>query len=352
MEFLDISGRRSTELYSPKPTSFAARLAQRVKVLDILRVVAKWYIVKSQHMAKWAAQISEADAVVIGGGQLLMDNSLDFPLKVNMIARLAYSLNRDVHFLSCGVGRKWSRIASRLFYNALVSASSITVRDTISQERLANFLPGLVVSLSADPAIWASDIYGQKRAMIDDLIGLGIMQVPMSSFQTHTKLFRDRLIDFWLSVANRLYRDGDHFELFTNGSLQDQALALSIVEAIKERLSISCNLVSRPTKPCELAQSISRYRAIIASRLHAHIIATSYNIPSVGLLWDDKVQAFFKDIGRESFVLGKIETEDADNIIRALHQSIDEPINEIAVMKKRELVFENVKAILNTIGLT
>jgi len=351
IDFLDISGRNSIAPDSPKRTSSIMRFAQKVKPLYIPRVFLKWYILKSQHTPEWSAQISESDAVVIGGGQLLMDNFLDFPLKVTTIAQLSYSLGGNVHFLSCGVGSKWSRIASHLFHSALIPATSVTTRDTLSQERLGLFVPDLGVSLSADPALWTSDVYRQRQVITDNRVGLGIMYMKMLNHQSSVRLSEDELVAFWLDIIKRLHQDGIDFQLFTNGSLQDYSFASHIVRSAQKSLAISCDLAARPQKPYELAQLISRYRAIIASRLHAHIIATSYHIPSIALLWDDKVLAFFRDTGRETLVFNSFVTKDVDSVVKALYQVMDVHIDEGIVREKQELVLDNVRTILDIAGL-
>ena len=59
----------------------------------------------------------------------------------------------------------------------------------------------------------------------------------------------------------------------------------------------------RAVEPRELVAQISGFRAIVAHRLHASIIAYSLGIPSVGLVWDKKVRAFGIMTGRERFFI-------------------------------------------------
>jgi hypothetical protein len=52
-----------------------------------------------------------------------------------------------------------------------------------------------------------------------------------------------------------------------------------------------------------LAALIAGCDAVVAHRLHAAIVAYAYRVPTVGLLWDDKLQAFFESVGREAYVV-------------------------------------------------
>jgi polysaccharide pyruvyl transferase WcaK-like protein len=106
-------------------------------------------------------------------------------------------------------------------------------------------------------------------------------------------------------------------------------------------------LAARPKTPYQLAQLISGYKAIVASRLHAHVIASSYFVPSVGLLWDDKVLAFFKDTGREDLVFDNFGIKDVSSIVEALYKIMGRRVDKAIIKEKQELVLSNVQAILN-----
>src|SRR5690606_25962164 len=61
---------------------------------------------------------------------------------------------------------------------------------------------------------------------------------------------------------------------------------------------------------------ISKFSVVIAARLHANIIAYSLDIPSIGLVWNDKLTFFGNKIGvPERFI--PTEHLSAENIIRA-----------------------------------
>jgi polysaccharide pyruvyl transferase WcaK-like protein len=108
VSYLDISGRRISTPHSSESRSFVSQFSQKIKPLNFLRIISKHQLVKSQRKSDWHSQISNSDLVIIGGGQLLMDNNLDFPLKISTISKIAYSLGKNVHFVACGVGKKWS----------------------------------------------------------------------------------------------------------------------------------------------------------------------------------------------------------------------------------------------------
>jgi len=321
---------------------------QGKKYLNIIRNTLKWYKLKIHYLPHWSSMIAESDTVLVGGGQLLMDNDLSFPLRVSLVANLARSLGKEVHFTSCGVGADWSWIASQLFSPALKSAVDVTVRDTTSLKRLRQYIPEIAVSLSADPALWASSVYEREQEVDDNLLGLGLMNVDSISRHSRIKLTHDELTDFWVEIARSLHKEGQKFEFFTNGSPSDHCFAEHVLQSVKQ-LCIPCKLAARPTSPYELARCVSKYKAIVASRLHAHILATSYLVPSVALVWDDKVQSFFSDTGRANIAFN-YDRDNIDKIIEVLFEIMDERVSERILRDKQALILENVYEIASSIN--
>ncbi len=346
VSLLDISGRDSISA-PPSGKLLPAKKLVRSKMWSRMLVnVLRWRIRERRFLPVWSTTLSDADVVIIGGGQLLMDNALDFPVKVSAVSRLSRSLGKPTHFVSCGVGSKWSFGASRLFRKALKSSSSISVRDTLSVERLESFVPGAPVSLSSDPALWTADVYKKNYQSGNDLVGLGIMNVDLINRHTNLNLSVDDLVEFWVGLGSKLHTRGVNFEFFTNGSPDDYEVAQQVFHAIHDQRAIPCTLARRPTTACELALNISQYKAILASRLHAHVVATSYHIPSIALVWDDKVRTFFRDTGREDLAFDGFKLDLTDRLVSSLGDIMDEQVSQEMVEEKRSLVLEDLRHIL------
>jgi len=351
VEYLDISGRNPDcrgSVEKNQTISYIQRYIQGKKYLNIARSALKRHKLKTHYLRYWSSLIAESDAVLIGGGQLLIDNNLDFPMKVSLIASLARSLGKKAYFISCGVGAEWSWMASRLFKASLQSAADVTVRDTASLKRLSQYIPEIAVSLSADPALFASSVYEREREVDDNLLGLGLMSVDSINRHSRVKLTHDELANFWIEIARNLHKEGKMFEFFTNGCPRDYRFAEYVLRSVKQ-LRIPCKLAPRPTRPYELARCVNKYKAIIASRLHAHILATSYLVPSVALNWDDKVQSFFSDTGRANIAFN-YDIGIIDKIIEILLEIMDEPVSESILKDKQNLILKNVYNIVNSIN--
>lgn len=68
--------------------------------------------------------------------------------------------------------------------------------------------------------------------------------------------------------------------------------------------------------------------------MHAHIIATSFNIPTIGLIWNDKIKWFAKHMRISERFFDCAEMKDYDKIYSAF---------ENAIYNKKEINLEQLK---------
>ena len=110
--------------------------------------------------------------------------------------------------------------------------------------------------------------------------------------------------------------------MFSTGCQEDYLLAKNILEQLQliEEGDFSNYLLDRPTSTKELVNDINQFDSIVSFRLHSHIIAASYGIPSFAIYWDNKQVDFFHKIGRDQFVY-KIDCK-IDNIVSEIQKSI------------------------------
>ncbi|MGF1627072.1 MAG: polysaccharide pyruvyl transferase family protein, partial [Alphaproteobacteria bacterium] len=113
----------------------------------------------------WAERLRGSDAVVLGGGQLLADTDLNFPIKVASCLGLVAQAQLPVAVHGVGVGGPWSPTGRRLFRTAMARADirSFIVRDGMSrqraQEEFGQVLP-CPVTTCPDPAVLVHEAYG------------------------------------------------------------------------------------------------------------------------------------------------------------------------------------------------
>ena len=251
--------------------------------------------------------LAGADGVVIGGGQLLMDNDLEFPRRVHEVCACATRAQVAVAVHGCGVGSRWSPAAVRLFGEALAQANVcwITTRDQESANLLVRHLKGRVQAdeVCPDPGLWIGEALGLQPEGKTKTIALGVMDPVVMRRRAAGRLGPWPGMDwrvFWVRLAEDLIDSGWRVELFTNGALADEIFADKVATEL-----VSPQLVRAPRQQCptDLVQLLCRQEAVVSARLHGCVTAYALQIPHVGLVWDNKVRAFGTLTGRSRYFL-------------------------------------------------
>lgn len=221
------------------------------------------------------------DAVVFAGGQMFMDR---YALFLEAHVKRFQARNIPVFFNACGTGPARSRQIARRLKQTLESpcVKFISCRDNAA----------LVASCleTFDPALSAAQVYGISRGENADTIGLGVICNQAAPEKEQTR--------FWQKLVRELERRGQKWQFFTNGDPADMAYARAVLASMPELAGREAELLHpRDTEPEALMRTIAGYRGVLAFRLHSHILAASLGVPSVALVWDEKLPFFFEKIG-------------------------------------------------------
>ncbi|WP_170975711.1 polysaccharide pyruvyl transferase family protein [Rhizobium sp. FY34] len=299
---LDMAGR--TAFLSSGPGQQKAIYYRTPAALRPLLVLVAWPIAMRPKVERaWRAALPEGDfALVFGGGQMLSDIALNFPLKFHLIGRLAAGRGAPLAVGAVGVTSNWSWLGRRLFRRVLLDPATrwVGVRDATSRASIIESVPELAdrCRLTVDPAVWASDVY-ERSARTDDPaaipIGLGISHpIELATQAEDAAAFSvEGTGYFWCSLAERLIGNGYTPVLFTNGAAEDEAFLSKVAGSLSDHVATGrVRVLPRPTTPADLIANLSTLKAVVSHRLHANIICFSLGIPTVALVWDGKVRAF------------------------------------------------------------
>ncbi|MGF1621856.1 MAG: polysaccharide pyruvyl transferase family protein [Rhodomicrobiaceae bacterium] len=247
----------------------------------------------------WRERLQSADAAVFGGGQLIQDGDLNFPIKLS--AAGAEVRRRGIPAAIFAVGAAPSKSGrGRALFETFFRDTNIVhaaARDEASRNALRSL--GCDAGLCRDPGLLAAQIWPvQPRASkARARIGLGITHPVVLSHHASRKLHHttDTALALYETMATRLAAAGNDVVCFTNGAAEDEALLRKLGARAAMR-SAAIEIAPRANRPKELARRIANCDALIAHRLHAAIVAYSYRVPSIGLRWDDKLLGFFDSI--------------------------------------------------------
>ncbi|GEO86870.1 MULTISPECIES: polysaccharide pyruvyl transferase family protein [Alphaproteobacteria] len=160
VETIDLAGR----------TDFGATSAHRriaVRVLHVLpffaRRLAVTHALRSRLRVlgdEWDDRIADANAVVIGGGNLFQDDDLNFPLKIGTLLDCVRRSGKPLAIHAVGVGGTWSRRAHELFHRVEnTNLVYLSVRDAASRDNWRRHFPGgQIPAVVPDPGLFARDL--------------------------------------------------------------------------------------------------------------------------------------------------------------------------------------------------
>lgn len=309
--FIDLAGRESFSqgLQAKKRLNLLRALLPGFALGAAARVYLE-LLVRFRLRPFYRRKMAGLDAIVLGGGNLLADQDLNFPRKVHGALMEAARRRLPVYLYGVGVSDDWSPTGRRLFLEALGACDLrlLSVRDARSATLLARALgtaeqdiatvldPGVFAALALPPApLEPPPSEGVAR------IGVGVMSPAELRYHGLASMDDQVLLGFYRTLLANLAARGAQIRVFTNGSPEDRAFAQRVTRGFSEGGPVCSRLVDvteRIQTPADLCRVIAGCTGIVAFRLHALIAALAYDKPFVALAWDKKVAAFLHEVQR------------------------------------------------------
>ncbi|MDQ0015894.1 polysaccharide pyruvyl transferase WcaK-like protein [Variovorax boronicumulans] len=308
VEFLDIAGRHGFDeenLRGGGAFGVFQKLPALLRSAIVFAYCLKNYFLRWR--AHWKAAVSDADLVIVGGGQLFCDVALNFPAKLFLLSRLLRG--KRVAVVSVGVTAKWSYwgkvLVGKFFKNA--APVFFATRDAESAKNLHDIfrIPRPDIRVVPDPALVCESAFSSELSP-EKKWDVGICVSSLDALVMNSEYGESNAIgsaDFFANLAEALQQEGARVLYFTNGAAEDNRV---MAEISSRPASAGANTAETaflvPKRPDDLVALISACSCIAAHRLHANIVAYSLNIPSVGMNWDKKVESFFRLTGRTQYL--------------------------------------------------
>lgn len=288
-----------------------------------------------------------------GGGQVLNDILLNFPLKFDYVCQRFISENVKIVISGVGVSKNWSTEAKYLFNKSLNSKNvlKLYVRDFDSKSNLIHYETNKNVLVTLDPAIWAKETYNiNVKNNVKKNIGLGIANPYELGTHTESDQFNSTKFDsFWLAVIDGIDTDYYNLSLFTNGSSEDYYYLQYFSNLLSfKRPYLKFKVIDRALIPSQLVNQISEMDLVIAHRLHANIISYSLGIPSIALEWDKKVKSFMEVVKRERWCFSSLD--DGQKISQLVDLALDEGVDLTLQAELKNTCFKNIQDCLKVIN--
>ena len=292
--------------------------------------------------------IKNSDLIIVVGGGLIKYKYQYFWAQISGLIKAASKQNIPVVLNAVGVeGYDENDLKCQCLKKSMNSTTvkTITTRDDIKILKDLYLINNSHCNpkLVADSAVFAAETY-QVNPFSSNKIGIGLIRGNI--FTDNDLPFpKDKLINLYANLFNELDNQKIDYRIFTNGLQADLDLAEQILSKIGKPNEIKNILV--PKTPEELVQIISKFKGVIAARLHACIISYSLKIPCVGLVWNDKLSLFGNITGYPNRFI-EIRDFDAGYIISQLQKALDESYDMESMYKYKLTIKESIKEILTT----
>ncbi|EJL6394805.1 polysaccharide pyruvyl transferase family protein [Vibrio navarrensis] len=267
--------------------------------------------------------ISKSDKVVIGGGSLLINNKLTFPISLAIITLICRIQKKEFIFLGISSRRENSKFANFLLRNTIKYSSEIYCRDIKSISVLdecynvsSSWIPDLALNIERKTGL----------ALTGNSIAINIM-----GRQAHGFFSSSANLDKYRRWLEHLIQDslslGYKVNLFTTGESSDNLLMVSIVNFFGNE-KVTGNSFDSLDK---LIKFVDKFDIVVGTRLHSAIIPLARGSKVACFNWDSKVSGFFKTIGNENSLLNDTDTS-IEKLIgrsRSLDDSVRIELNDV-----------------------
>ena len=338
---MDLAGRVSID-YTPACAGRLILLMLKVirKAADILHLKEFARLMRShecrQGMEMQCKQICDenTNAIIFAGGGIIKFKGQDFSDQIDVITKFADDYKIPVMFSAVGIEGYDGANASCRKLQAALNRSCVRVITTRDDFRLLNdtYCKGNMnvrTALVADAACSLSRYFPSNQFKEKRIIGLGVAREGLF-LDYGIKFNKESMLTFWESLIHEIEKRGYMWKLFSNGASSDQLFAEELLQhmGIQEELK-HVLLAERPTSTQALAGIINRFSGVIVCRLHASIIAYSYGIPAVGLVWNEKQVMFGKAIGCEEHFF-RVDRFEPGAIVETLLSAMEKGYDEKA----------------------
>lgn len=297
--------------------------------------------------------IFHADLIVFAGGGIIKYKNENLYEPISKIIECATENDIPVYFNAVGVeGYDADDERCQILKKAIRQdcVKGISVRDDLETLH-RDYMSGTDAAIyqGCDSAVFAGKVYGICKNSDSNTIGIGIARHKIFADYGMPEIDKEFQLKMWESLIDELESRGYEWKLFVNGLKSDFEFADEILRHIRRIRERDKYLVSRPTESRELVETISNFKAIAACRMHANIIAYSLGIPSVGLVWNDKLKFWGELIGYPERFLAK-EQFSGSKIANCLEKSISEGVSTQAVVQYSKALQYSLKNFVHTYG--
>ncbi len=267
---------------------------------------------------KVRSELKGAKVLIYGGGSLLQSATSSRSLVYYCyILRMAQKMGVKTMLYANGIGPFRSKKDERRAKKVLDKIDCITLRDKASFETLKNIgVDNSNIYQASDAAF--GNIKGDAGWCAHILACAGL-EPGQKYFAVSARKFKDIDADFVNKLARSCNEIAEKYSLRPIFISMQEKRDLALCEALCERTNGVC---IKGLSPSEVHTVIAGAQAVVGMRLHLLIYAASCAVPVVGISYDPKVDALFRELESDRLIYAS--NVDSDRLCAMFDLAIDE----------------------------
>lgn len=259
----------------------------------------------------------EADLVVASGGTYLVEHyNLETPL---LEYELILGMGRPLVFFPQSMGPFENTPYRDRLRRVFQSSNRVFVRDDRSAAHLRDLgVSGEVVELAPDAAFALArpdmGAPGMQAAGREHRVAVSVREWKRFG-EEDPEVGRTRYLRSVAEAVARLVAEGMAVTFVSTCQgipeywTDDAKVADEVVALLPPEVAASTRVDRTFRHPREMREMLGGYRAVIATRMHAAILALSAGVPVLGIAYEFKTSELFRELGLEAWTveIGKME---------------------------------------------
>ncbi len=299
----------------------------RICFENLLKVVFKNLNIDSYEISRMNLKnidhslICQADIIFFAGGGLFGLSYLNFFDYLNEIITIADQNQIPVVFSSIGINNMDATPETENVLRNILKHKCIkyiAVRENIDLfKSYAGSDCHYEIEQVCDPAVWTQYIYHNLSENPKTSVGINVVRGGLFKDNKKNWNLQDEM-NYLNELKNLLDEANIDYKFYTNGSLLDN----NTLHYFADQYDIPDDYLIFPHSTREFIEAVKSFNCVSAIRMHSAIVSYAFDIPSICLIWNDKIPLFYRNIHQDN---------------RSI--SLDE--------WNAPLVFENIKILLN-----
>lgn len=291
VDFCDFSKIKEEEKYikyNEKDKLYTYKTVKRKSKLlvnIILLVKSLMWFIKNFKKCDEIITSSKYEAVIIGGGQLLLNKCIFPVIMYTWIISAKKNGIKKIVLFSVGCGRNFNFYENILLKYSLKKVDKIFVRDKESYINVKNNF-NIESNLTYDCVFTISDLI-KMNTISNQVTLLGIIDYNTYYIQNENPLTREEYYNYWLNII----KNSKETFKFIYTTESDLIETIRFKNYVNKYIKYEIEIVKTSTVK-ELCNTISSANKVISGRMHALIIAISYGKEIKAFRMNDKLKGF------------------------------------------------------------